>query len=102
MEAMIYKDYRLWIWDRGPDEFGGQGFQDKTGWVVEVIDPEDDTKDNVLEFELSDKESNQLGLYKEFEGVDMWNRDLSISLSEFLDEYDVPTRVYDLLESLPD
>ena len=99
---MTYKDYRLWIWDRGPDEFGGGGFQDKDGWVIEVIDPEDDTKDNILEIELSDKESNQLGLYKDFEGVDMWNRDLGLWLSEFVDNYDVPDRVVEVLESLPD
>lgn len=97
-----YKDYRLWIWDRGPDGLGGEGFQDKDGWVIQVIDPDDETKDSVLEIELLESEANELGLYKDFEGVDMWNRDFFVMLSTFVETFDVPERVLTLLESLPD
>ena len=89
----MYKDYRLHIWDR-------EGFQNKTGWIIQVLD--DNGADSIFDIELSDDEANQLGLYADFEGYDMWNRDLIVSLSQFIDDYDVPTRVYDLLESLPD
>jgi hypothetical protein len=89
----MYKDYKLHIWDR-------EGFQGETGWIIQVLG--DNGADSILDIVLSDDEANEIGLYEKFDGYDMWSRDLLIRLSLFIDKYDVPRRVYDLLESLPD
>lgn len=99
---MSEKEFDLRIWDRGPDEFGGEGFQDKDGWVIEVTDPEHESDEPVIEIELFGIEAHRLGLYKMFDGVDMWNRDLTLTRSEFTENYDVPERVLSALSSLPD
>ena len=94
---MTFTNYHLRIWDR-------LGFQEgETGWVIEVTEPSNiiGGGDEVGEVILTADESEALGLEKEMSDWDIWDRDISISLSDFLDNYDVPERVYDALEALP-
>ena len=96
-----YKNYDLRIWDKG-------GFQeDETQWVIEVSEPgarygEGEELGEEYDIVLSEQEVEELKLEEEMAGSDIWDRDFFIRLSDFIDDYDVPKRVYDLLESLPD
>ena len=91
-----YKNYHLRIWDR-------LGFQEgETGWVIEVTEPHQviGGGDEVGEIILSNQEAEQLGLEQEMGDWDIWDRDITVSLSSLIDNYDVPQRVYDFLEAL--
>lgn len=102
METMNYKNYHLSIWDKIGWETGGE----TVGWVIEIYEPDRYIQGGALleesEILLTQKEAEQLGLVERFEYADDWDRETAEFLFDFIEGYDVPKRVYDLLEKLPD
>lgn len=102
METMNYKNYHLNIWDKIGWETDGE----TVGWVIEISEPHKYIHGGALleesEILLTQEEAEQLGLVERFEYTDKWDRGTTSFLFDFIEEYDVPKRVYDLLEELPD
>ena len=99
---MDYKNYDLSIWDRIGWETAGE----TTGWYIEVYEPDKYILggEHLEEFDilLTPEEAEQLGLEEAYGESPLEDRQAYYDLKEFIEKLNVPERVYDLLEKLPD
>jgi hypothetical protein len=115
----MYKNYELFIRDFGLWDSAGEG---ESYWHIQIDGlPEDFVEQNdnvygVFVIRLTDEETEQLGLEDEVRdsyqnAINVYGEDsprtleakeIVVMLSDFIDNYDVPERVYKILENLPE
>ena len=99
---MDYKNYDLSIWDRIGWETAGETI----GWYIEVYEPDKYILggEHLEEFDilLTPEEAERLGLEEAYGDRPLEEKEVYYQLKEFIEKFDVPERVYDLLEKLPD
>lgn len=102
METMNYVNYDLNIWDKIGWETNGESI----GWYLEVYNPDKYILggEHLEQFDilLTLDEVGQLKLEEDLEGYPLEERQAYYTLKEFIENLDIPKRVYDLLEKLPD
>ena len=101
----MLKDYELFIrdlegWDSGEPTEG-------KGWAIEIDPlppiPGVESPSGLFTFWLTEDEIEELELEEKVAGWDSeWDRDFRVSLFDFLAQDNIPQRVRDRLENLPD